>query len=310
MVTRTITDGSAPRRRPARGRAPRMREALWAAAFLGPALIAILLLRILPGAQAFSLSLYQQLPGSVADPEFVGLENYLTLLVDPDFHQVIGVTLLFTVVINPVQVILALLLASLLARRVAAAGLARIILFLPVAVPIVGSAIVWGAALKPDGPINGLLQLVGLPAQPFLTSSQQALMSIVLICTWIGVGFLMTFLISGLHAIPDEIYEAARLDRSGPIRTFFSITLPLLRRPLLFVLVTATVSNFVVFAPIQMLTKGGPEGSTTTLMYESYRQTFTLGNAPVGAAQVVVLTAIMLAVVWGQFALMRKDVES
>lgn len=310
MTATTTQGGSVLRRRPARGRRRLTREALWAAAFLAPALLAIILLRILPALKSLSLSLYQQLPGSVAEPHFVGAENYLTLLTDSGFHEVVGVTLLFTVIINPLQVILALALASLLARRVAAAGLARIILFLPVAVPIVGSTIVWGAALRPDGPINGLFELVGLPAQPFLTSPNQALFGIIIVCTWIGVGFLMTFLISGLHAIPDEIYEAARLDRSGPVRTFFSVTLPLLRRPLLFVLVTATVSNFVVFAPIQMLTKGGPEGSTTTLMYESYRQTFTIGNTGLGAAEVLVLTVIMLIVVWAQFLLLRKDVES
>lgn len=304
---RRVVGGSERKLRPARRRS---REMVWAAAFLLPAILGILLLRVFPAIQSFSLSTYRQRPGSVAEPTFVGLDNYLMLLGDPGFQKVIGVTLLFTVIVNPLQVTLALLLAALLARRVKGAGLARILLFLPVAIPMVGSTIVWGVAFRPDGPINGILELLGLPAQPFLTSSDQALMCIVIICTWIGVGFLMTFLISGMHAIPDELYEAARLDRAGTVRTFFAITLPLLRRPLLFVLVTATVSNFVVFAPMQILTRGGPEGSTSTLMYEAYRQTFTLGNTTVGAAQVVILTVIMLLVVWGQFALLRKDAES
>jgi multiple sugar transport system permease protein len=117
----------------------------------------------------------------------------------------------------------------------------------------------------------------------------------------------MLFLIAGLQAIPEEIYEASRLDRAGPLRTFFRITIPLLKRPLLFVLVADTVANFVLFVPVQLLTNGGPQGSTTLLMFDAYRTTFGYGSRNLGAAQVVILTLIMLVFVVLQFRLLREE---
>ena len=265
------------------------------------------MLRIAPAIVALADSLYRRIPGSVADARFVGLDNYVGLLGNESFRNVVLVTLFFTVIINPVQLVLALALATLILKRVRGAAVLRVLLFIPVTVPAVGSTIIWGIALRPAGPVNGVLQAIGLPAQPFFTSPDQALVSIVIVCCWIGVGFLMSFLLAGLQALPTDIYEAAQLDRAGPVRVFFQITLPLLRRQILFVLVTATVANFVVFAPIQLLTQGGPQDSTTTLMYDAYRQTFGIGNSNVGSAEIVILVAIMLVIVGAQFRLMKSD---
>lgn len=279
----------------------------WITLFLAPALVAIVVLRIVPAVVALSNSFYLQIPGSVLGAKFVGLGNYLSLIDDDAFRQVIGVTLLFTVIVNPVQVVLALALAVLIVRRVRGATLVRILLFIPVTVPVVCSAIIWGIVLNPDGPVNGFLRALGLGAQPFFTSPRQALLCVVVVCSWIGVGFLMTFLIAGLQALPREIYEAAEIDRSGPFRTFFQITVPLLRRQILFVLVTATAANFVVFAPIQLLTNGGPQGSTDILMFDAYNQWFGIGNSNKGAAEIVILMIIMLVVVGLQFRLIREE---
>jgi multiple sugar transport system permease protein len=167
-----------------------------------------------------------------------------------------------------------------------------------------GSAILWGIALEPSGPINGVLTAVGIPAQPFLTSPHQVVGSIILIVSWIGIGYWMMFLIAGLNDIPDVYYEASRIDGAGPLRTFFSITIPLLRRPLLFVLVADTVSNFVLFAPVQILTNGGPQGQSNFLMYNIYNQSFNLSNAYSASAQLVILLLIMIAIVTVQFRLL------
>jgi multiple sugar transport system permease protein len=177
----------------------------------------------------------------------------------------------------------------------------------PVTIPIVGSCIAWGAALNPQGPINALLSAIGGNPQPFFTSPAQALACIMVVASWIGIGYWMLFLIAGLQAIPEEIYEASRLDRAGPLRTFFRITIPLLKRPLLFVLVADTVANFVLFVPVQLLTNGGPQGSTTLLMFDAYRTTFGYGSRNLGAAQVVILTLIMLVFVVLQFRLLREE---
>ena len=112
--------------------------------------------------------------------------------------------------------------------------------------------------------------------------------------------------IAGLEDIPTEYYEAASIDRAGPFRTFFSVTVPLLKRQLLFVLVSDTVANFVLFVPIQMLTNGGPQNSSTVLMFDAYRTTFTFSSRNLGSAEVVILMIVMLAAVGIQFLLLRE----
>ena len=183
-------------------------------------------------------------------------------------------------------------------------------LFIPVTIPIVGSCIAWGAALEPQGPVNALITALGGEPQPFFTSPNQALACIIVLASWIGIGYWMLFLIAGLQSIPSELYDAAKVDQAGPVRTFFSVTLPLLRRPLLFVLVADTVANFVLFVPVQLLTQGGPQGSTTLLMFEAWRTTYGYGSRNLGAAQVVILTAIMLVFVLLQFRLLREDKDN
>ncbi|CAM3369683.1 carbohydrate ABC transporter permease [Occultella aeris] len=285
----------------------RRKELAWAVIFLAPAIIAILTLRIAPSIGAVISSLHRGFPGGVLEPVFSGFRNYSDLLANEAFRDTVVRTVVFNVIINPLQVAIALMVAVLVTRRVGAPGLWRTLIFIPATVPIVGSSIVWGVALRPEGPINAIIEALGGTPQPFFTSGDQALASIMLVLSWIGIGYWMLFLISGIQSIPEEYYEAARLDRAGPIRTFFSITIPLLKRPLLFVLVADTVANFVVFVPIQMLTNGGPQNSTTMQMFNAYRTTYTYGSKNLGAAEVVILTLIMLVFVAIQFRMLRED---
>lgn len=303
---------AATSRRARAGAAPRggrryRRDLLWAAVFLSPAIITIAAFRIVPAVQAVSSSLYRSLPGGLAAPSFTGLGNYAALFENQLFVDTLVRTVVFNLIINPLQIGLALLVAVVMTRNIRLAGVWRTLVFVPATVPIVGSSIAWGAALRPDGPVNAILAALGLPAQPFLTSPSQSLASIILIASWIGIGYWMIFLIAGIESIPAEYYEAARIDRAGPVRTFFSITLPLLKRPLLFVLVADTVANFVLFVPVQLLTNGGPENSTTLLMFDAYRTTFGYSSRNLGAAEVTILTAVMLAFVVLQFRLLRED---
>jgi len=288
----------------------RRRQAFWATVFLLPAVVALAVLRLSPIVTALSSSLYKAFPGGIIPATFAGLKNYQTLFADKRFLSTIGRTIAFNAVINPLQILLALLVAVLMTRHIAFAGLWRTLVFVPVTIPIVGSCIAWGTALQPDGPINSLLNAIGGPAQPFLTSPRQALACIILVASWIGIGYWMLFLIAGLQAIPLELYEAAQLDQAGPLRSFLHITLPLLKRPLLFVLVADTVANFVLFVPVQLLTAGGPQNSTNLLMFDAYRTTFGYGSRNLGAAEVVILTAIMLAFVLIQFRLLREDSDT
>jgi multiple sugar transport system permease protein len=283
------------------------RELFWAAIFLAPALVLVLVLRVVPAGGALVTSLNKSFPGGIRPSRFAGLANYAALTNDPGFWDMILRTLFFNVVIVPVQIALALLIAVVMTRRLALRGLWRTLLFVPATVPIVGSSIAWGIALQPRGPVNALITALGGDPQPLLGSPGQALACIMVVVTWIGVGYWMVFLIAGIEDIPKEYYEAALVDRAGFWRTLFWVTIPLLKRPLLYVSVANTVWGFVLFAPIQLLTNGGPQNSTTMLLFDQYRNTFEFGNANAGAAEVVILTVIMLVFVSVQFWLLRDD---
>jgi multiple sugar transport system permease protein len=304
MASSTVTtEPAAARRR----RAGRRHEIFWAAVFLSPAVAALVVLRVVPTVGAIVDSLYKAFPGGIIEATFTGAGNYQSLFGDPSFVDTILRTLIFNAIINPLQIVLALLLAVLFVQKLPMVGAWRTLVFIPVTVPIVGSCIAWGAALNPNGPVNAIISAVGGNPQPFLTSPDQALACIIVLASWIGIGYWMMFLISGLHAIPEELYDAAKVDRAGPVRTFFSITLPMLKRPLLFVLVADTVANFVLFVPVQLLTQGGPQASTTLLMFDAYRTTYGYGSRNLGAAEVVILTVIMIFFVLLQFRLLREE---
>lgn len=290
-----------------RRRIGRRRQLFWAIVFLTPAIASLVILRIAPTIDAISSSLFKGFPGGIIPSVFAGLANYQQLFADPTFVATIWRTIGFNLVINPLQIVIALLFAVLMTRRVKFSRLWTTLIFVPVAVPIVGSSIAWGTALGPQGPVNAIISALGGHPQQFFGSPQQALACIIVVFSWIGIGYWMLFLIAGIQAIPEELYEAARLDRAGPVRTLLQITIPLLKRPLLFVLVADTVANFVAFVPIQILTNGGPQGSTTMLMFNAYQTTFTYGSSNQGAAQIAILTAIMLVFVLAQFWLLREE---
>jgi ABC-type sugar transport system permease subunit len=308
MSTATAATSAVRRRRRGRSRTSR-RNIIAAVAFLAPTVALILVLRLVPTVSAVSDSMRSGLPGSLVAPEFVGFDMFAKIFASESFWNSVRQTLIFNVVVNPLQILLALALAVLLSRNIPGRGLWRTLIFLPAAVPLAGSSIVWGIALRPDGPVNGLLSAFGIPAQPWFTSPDQVIMSFIILASWIGVGYWMMFLIAGLNDIPPVYYEAAKIDGAGPLRTFFSVTIPMLRRPLLFVLVADTVANFVLFAPVQILTGGGPEGRSNFLMYDIFHRSYELSDPYQASAQLVVLLVLMIAIVTVQFKLLGSDDE-
>jgi multiple sugar transport system permease protein len=283
-------------------RSARRREILTGVLMLLPIVIAVLVLRVWPFFIAVVGSLISDAPG-----HFVDLRVYRSLFEDTAFTGSLVTTGIFSAIVNPVQIITALAIALLLNRRIPGAAIWRTLVVLPVVIPQSISAVIWGVALRPDGPINGLLAALGIPQQGFLTSTAQALPSIIVVVSWVGVGYWMTFLVAGLKDIPFSLYEAAQLDGANSWGRFIHITLPLLRRPLAFVLVADTVSNFLVFAPIQILTKGGPQGTTNLAMSEIFTRTFVYGDTKGGAAATVILVMVVMAVVLIQFRMMRSE---
>lgn len=267
--------------------------------FLGPALALLVITRLAP----FAVSIKQAFGGD----ESVGA--VLAALWDsPNFIDSVGTTLWFSLLINPFQIALALGLAVVLTQKLPGTGILRTLIFIPVAVPPAVSAIVWGLALRnPDGLVNGVLSAVGFEPQPFLLAPEQALWSIIVIASWIGVGYWMVLLIAGIQDVPRDLLEAGLVDGAGWWRRFWHITVPALRRPLLFVLVADTVANFLLFVPVQLLTRGGPDGSTNLLMHDIYRQAFVYGDRQFAAAEVVVLILLMMVVVGVQMRLLGPE---
>jgi multiple sugar transport system permease protein len=266
---------------------------------LGPAILAVILLRLWPAMSALNASFIA--PGDTT----YSLGNYEYVLTDPVFLDSLRVTLIYSLIVNPLQIAVALGLALLMNAAVPLIGFWRAVLLLPVAIPPSVSSVVWGIGMRPDGLLNSILASIGIPPMRFLTSSDQALMSIIIIVSWIGVGYWMTFLLAGLQDIPKSLYEAVRIDGANAWQRFRYVTLPQLRRPLTFVLVADTVANFLVFAPVQILTRGGPAGSTDLIMYEVYTRQFATGDPSSAATMTVILVLSVLIIVGVQFRLMR-----
>lgn len=273
--------------------------------FLLPALVALLVMRLLPAGYSFIESL-NKTNVFTNQRTFVGLGNYIELFKNPEFINTIKVTLLFTLLVNPIQIVTATALAILFTRRFPLRGLLRSFIIFPIAVPPAVSAVVWSAIYRPDGLANAMLKSVGIPAQEWIISSHQSLISIIILLSWIGCGYWMLFLIAGINDISSEVYEASTIDGAGFLRQTFSITLPLIKRSLTFVLVADTVSNFLIFAPVSILTNGGPDGSTSLLMFDIFTRAYSFGDVGKSSAAVFILVILMLIAVVGQFGLLRN----
>ncbi len=277
--------------------------------FLLPAMLLLVLWRIVPLVAGLRESFYGNALDLTSGRQWVGLENFRYIFDDPTFWNAVRVTLIFNVIINPLQVALAILLALVANQRVPGITFFRTILLLPVAIAINIAALVWGLALDTNyGLVNGVLDAVGLERQPFLRSADQALPTMMAIVSWIGVPFWMLFILAGLQSISGDLREAARIDGASRFQIFFGITLPLLRRVILFVLVADTVINFTLFAPPYLLTRGGPSETTNLMMYDAWKRGFVYGDLGSSEAMVVVLLGILCVTLAFQFAFLRpKD---
>jgi ABC-type sugar transport system permease subunit len=273
--------------------------------FLLPAVLAAVLLRLWPTARAFWDSM-RNTPLGVEPTHWVGLEQFRTLLSDPGFLNSLKITALFGIIVNPLQILVALALAVLFNERIRGVGLMRTLVFLPVAIPQSVSAVIWAVAFRPDGPLNGVLVKLGIAPQGFLTSPNQALASIILVVSWIGVGYWMMFLIAGLKEIDPVLYEAAALDGAGRWAKFRHVTVPQLSRQIAFVLVADTISNLLVFAPVNILTNGGPNGRTDLIMNNVFDRAYNQADLGAAAAATVVVVLIALAIVLVQFRLISR----
>jgi multiple sugar transport system permease protein len=285
------------------------REAYWVAFWLLlPATAGLIIFTFVPIVYAFWISLhdYQLLSGQLT---WTGAANYVRLLSDPTVSKALVVSLLYTVISVVAQVVLGLGLALLVRERVRGLGFFRAAYFLPVVASLVVMATIWKFLYAESGLFNTMLQSVGLPAQPFLKSADQALPSIAALGVWKFVGFNMLVLLGGLQAIPADLYESAGLDGAGAIKRFAYITLPLLKRVLLFVVVMTSIESFKLFTPVYVMTTGGPQDSTDAIVFQIFRTGFRYYELGYAAAMSFLLLAIVMILMWFQFRALRSDVE-
>ena len=267
-----------------------------------PAIVLIVYFKIYPICNTFLDSLTYD--GSLS------LGNFSTLFGDKYFWDSLLVTVKFNLILTPLQIFLALLVSLLVNADVRGIGAFRTIFYLPATMSTAVAAIIWNTMLNPNsGVINSLLGMLQIPPQPFLTSSSQAIYCIMLITTWIGVGYWMMFLLAGLKNVDRAVYDSARVDGAGWLTITLKITSPMIRRTLAFVLIADTTINLLMFAPMQIITSGGPQRSTAVLMYEAYKSYFLYVDKGRGDAIVAVLLLIIAFVCAVQFLLINDRGE-
>ena len=234
--------------------------------------------------------------------------SYEMIFADKTFWKSLWLTIKFNLILTPIQVVISIGMALLGSVRMRGIGVFRTIYYLPVAISITVACMMWNMMLNPsNGVVNSFLLKLGFEAQPFFTGSKQALASIMMIATWKGCGYWMMFLLAGIKDISQELFESAKIDGASYWVTTFRITIPLLKRPLAFVIIADTTSNLLLFAPMYMITKGGPQGSTNVLMYEAYKSAFIYGDQTRAAALMTVLLLLVGIIVAIQFVALNKE---
>ena len=248
-------------------------------------------------------------PGSYP---FVGLGNYRRTLTNPDFWAAVRRTAYFTIVSTLLELGLGILLGLLMNVQFRGRWLLRSIMVLPWALPTIVNGTMWRWIFNPDyGALNALLTQLHILShyRSWLGSPSLALNMVVLADVWKNTPLAAFLVLAGLQTIPKELFEAARVDGAGPIRTFFRITLPLLRPTILIILVVRTIEAFKVFDIIYVMTRGGPANGTQTVAYYTYLQAFSNQLFGYGAALAYMMALFILGIALVYIRLLRQEVE-
>lgn len=278
-------------RRAARRRARRETATAWG--FVGPAVVVILGLGIVP--VLWSLLLSFRADDLVTPGRWVGLDNYRALAQDPAFHTAVSNTLLYTALYVPLSLLGGLALALALNRRLRFVGLYRTLVFIPFVVSATAQGVLFSFILDPEfGVANSLLHQLGVSPQGFLSDPDQAIYLLVLISLWSGVGFCVVVYLAALQDVPPELVEAARIDGAGRALILRHIVLPTLTPVTVFLFLWQVITALQVFDLIYVTTKGGPLGSTTVVVYFVWQQAFQTFTAGYGAAAAYVLAAALM----------------
>lgn len=289
----------------------RQRESFIAWLFLLPSLVGLGIFVFYPLVRSVYLSVHgNDIFGGAG--AYVGARNYAQMLASPEFRQVLVNTLLFTLLTVVPGVLGALAVVLLLETRIRATRVFRTAFAIPLAFSAASASVVFAVIYNPAiGVANGVLGQLGIDRIGWLTDPSIALLSVSITTVWMQFGFGVLVLAAGVGGISPTIFEAARLDGANGWRLARSITIPLLGPQLFFLVVVSTIHALQSFGQIHILTKGGPDGATTTLVYSIYQQAFAFGSSNFGlaSAQALVLLLIVLACTAVQFGVLERKVH-
>ena len=264
--------------------------------FVLPALIPLFIFWIYPILRSVWLS-FTDWDFMTPDYNFIWFKNYTSLLKDSRFYEALWNTLVFTAGTLFPTIIGGLGLALLLRRNFKGSGVCKFVLFSPWITPTVAISIVWTWIFREDGGLaNQVLGLFGLPALKWISSSDTAMLSVIIVTVWKSLGYAMIFYLSALEKVPEELYEASALDGAKPWRQFLDMTLPGISPTTFFLMIITMVNSLQAYDQIQILTQGGPSGCTRTLLYMYYQlgfQEFKMGQATATAVIMIIITVIL-----------------
>ncbi|MGV9006381.1 MAG: carbohydrate ABC transporter permease [Brevundimonas sp.] len=290
--------------------ATRRRErAAWV--FIAPALIAIAVFFVVPVVSAMFLSVTDFDIYALADLRnlrFVGAQNYERLLTNPLFWGAMRNTVLFAVIGVPLTIAASLGAAVILhARVVRWRPIWRVMFFAPYVTTLVATAVLWNYLLHTRyGVINWVLTTVGLPAVDWLGSPATSIPAILMFVVWKTFGYNMLIFLAVLQTVPDDLYEAARIDGAGPWKSFCHVTLPAIAPTLLLVSIISVAGFFQLFAEPYVMTQGGPAQSTVTVLYFMYEEGFKWWNLGSASAVAFILFLCIFAVTLVQLWVSRR----
>ena len=278
-------------------------------AFVAPNLAALAVFMLFP--LGFSLYMSFQKWDLFTPAKFVGLANFRNLFTaDPLFLIALRNTVVFTVGTVVPTLVISLIVAGTLNRKIKGISIFRTILFLPLAVSSVVMAVVWQFVFNTnDGLFNIMLGWIGVGPIPWLVDPKWAMVSLCLVSVWKSVPFATVVLLAAMQGVPETLYEAAKIDGAGESRRFFSITVPLIRGALTFVVVISIINAFQAFDQVYVLTggNGGPETGTYVLGIMLFQHAFTFLEFGYASALAWVMFAILLVMTVLQLRLRRKD---
>lgn len=286
-----------------------MRELGTAMLFLLPSLILFTAFVFYPLGKTIFLSLQYTAPtGRITG--FAGIDQYAELFASPVFRQGVWATIQFVLFSVPTGIALALVLAVVANQRLRGINVFRTLMTSTIAVSAAVGSLVWLLLFNPSlGLLNYVLSLVGLRGLNWLTEPGIAVFAVAITTIWLTLGFSIIVLLAGLQGVPEELYEAARIDGASGLRLFSRITVPLLGPFLFFLLVVNTAAVFQAFTQIHLLTRGGPVDATRTLVYSIYLDAFQNFQFAYASAQSFVLFLIVLGLTLIQFRFVERKVH-